>query len=559
VATLVIALVVIACSSADDDTPVPAAATAPPSVATTAPVVATARPAPTAPPAAATVQIKRGGILRSLSPGPPAALDPGKGNYWVACQLNQTYGKLMEFRAQDYTDPVMVPRLAESWEVRDGGQTIQLNLREDATWQNIAPVNGRGFTADDVAFNIDWYKENSTQSWLWDPVSSYEVVDEHTIVLTLDKPSARFLNDMGSPWNEMLPKEVWERDGNFRTAQIGTGAFLYDTFEPESKLTRIARPDHWKMGKDGSPLPYIDGWNTTVIADSTARLAALLGDQVDLWRCLGGPNFEDLDQVRKSLPGVDLKAVPRINFTHVRIQPNKPPWDDERIRRAAMLAIDPQLVIDAAWEGDGQWSGFIPPSQPGYTWSAAKVKEMFKQNIEEAKSLIALAGFDAESLKIETMPFPSGQGGLILHEVVQQMLNDVGFDVKIKQVASRSEYSGLVNAGNFDVLISTDTPDGDPDGYVGRLYSKGSSYAEQYGITMPDGFEAIVDRVRGEVDPAKRKAAVDEAQEMLYDYMPRIPILTYNVHKVLPAHVKMPNALYWAYGLPGLDEVWLDR
>ena len=502
-------------------------------------------------------QVKRGGTLRSWAPGPPAALDPGMGNYWVSCQLNHTYGKLLEFRAQTYNDPEVVPSLVESWDIRDGGKTIQLNVRKGITWQNIAPVNGREFTAEDIAWNIDWYQENSSEKWLWTPVSSYEVQDTHTIVLKLDKPNARFFNDLASPWNQMLPREVWEQDGNFRTTIVGTGPFVFESFEPQVRLTRVARPDHWKMGQDGKPLPYVDGWTTLVLTDYATQLAALLSGQVDLWRCLGGPNLEDLEQIRRSLPGVEIVDVPRLNYTHIFFQNDKAPWTDKRVRRAAQLAIDPQAVIDAAWDGDAKWSGFIPPSLEDWAWPEAKIRERFSQNTALARQLLADAGYSQDTV-IEMVPQPSGQGGLILFEVIQQMLVDVGFNAKIRQVGSRAEYNGVLDSGNYGLGISTDTPDADPDGFIGRLFASESANAQARGISIP-GIDPIVERVRTTVDPVQRKAAVDEAQELLYEEMPRIPILTYNVHKVRPAHVKMPTALYWAYGLPGLDEVWLDR
>ncbi|MBI2887170.1 MAG: ABC transporter substrate-binding protein [Chloroflexi bacterium] len=501
-------------------------------------------------------QIKRGGIARKWAPGAPGSLDPGKGDYWVACELNNTYGKLLEYRAQSYTDSELVPSLVEKWEIKDGGKSMVLSVRKGVKWQNIPPVNGREFTAQDIAWNIDWYKKSSEVKWLWTPVTSYQVNDNYTITLNFDEPSARFFQDLGSPWNEMLPREVWEKDGAFNKTIIGTGPFIFESFETDVRLVRKARPDYWKTGADGKALPYIDGWETVILKDYSTQLAALISGQVDLWRCLGGPEFKDLETVKKARPGVQINSYPRYNYMAISYNLDQEPWSDLRFRKAFSLAIDRQVIADAAWDGDAVWSSFVPPSLAKYAWPEAKVKEKFARNVTEAKRLLQEAG--KTNVTVVDVPLPGGAGGSRMHEVIQQMVGEAGIKLEIKEAASRAARAAMVDRRENIISISTDTPDDDPDGFIGRLFESSTSSAQNRGIKDPK-LDELAKAVRVTVDPAKRKEASDKAQDYLYEMLYRIPTVDYREHKVRQPWIRMPTAIYWAYGIPGMDELWLDK
>src|SRR5205085_1655966 len=83
---------------------------------------------------------------------------------------SQVYEHLVETRACYYEDMVMVPKLARSWAVSPDGTSWTLKLREDVKWQNKAPVNGRAFTAQDVAWTIEHQKAAGLLRSAWAPV-----------------------------------------------------------------------------------------------------------------------------------------------------------------------------------------------------------------------------------------------------------------------------------------------------------------------------------------------------------------------------------------------------
>jgi peptide/nickel transport system substrate-binding protein len=95
------------------------------------------------------------------------------------------YGKLVEFRTgPDVTGLEAVPDLAESWQIAPDGLTYTFHLRGDVRWQDVPPVSGRPFTADDVVATFEAVKQRpATHAWMLAPVTSITAPDERTAVV----------------------------------------------------------------------------------------------------------------------------------------------------------------------------------------------------------------------------------------------------------------------------------------------------------------------------------------------------------------------------------------
>ncbi|OLT09588.1 hypothetical protein BJF78_30510 [Pseudonocardia sp. CNS-139] len=120
------------------------------------------------------------------------------------------YEKLVEFRTgPDVTTLEVVPDLAESWEISPDGLTYTFHLRDDVRWQNIPPVNGRPFTADDVVATFRAAKEPPTlHYWMFTAVQDVTAPDPHTAVFTLREPFAPLLEYLAYHFNVVLPREA---------------------------------------------------------------------------------------------------------------------------------------------------------------------------------------------------------------------------------------------------------------------------------------------------------------------------------------------------------------
>src|SRR5581483_10177751 len=146
---------------------------------------------------------------------------------------------LIETRACYYEDTAFVPGLATSWQVSPDGLTYTFKLRQDAKWQNVAPVNGRPFVSKDVAWTIELQKAGGQLGSAWKPVQ-YETPDDYTVVLKLIETNADFLGNVVGDRNQyILPHEVKETYGDFKSHAVGTGPYMLKEYIPQQRVTEV--------------------------------------------------------------------------------------------------------------------------------------------------------------------------------------------------------------------------------------------------------------------------------------------------------------------------------
>src|SRR5260370_7211876 len=89
--------------------------------------------------------------------------------------------------------------LAETWKVSDDGKTYTFNLRPDAKWHNIAPLNGRPVTAQDVVWSFERFMKVSPQKSTFDQVADVTAPDARTVQFRLTALSVPSETPTSSP------------------------------------------------------------------------------------------------------------------------------------------------------------------------------------------------------------------------------------------------------------------------------------------------------------------------------------------------------------------------
>ena len=101
--------------------------------------------------------------------------------------------------------------------------------------------------------------------------------------------------------NAILPHEVFEADGNFRSKIIGTGPYIWKNWEPGVKVELVKNPDYWEVSElDGKPLPYLDGITGDIMPDYATRLAAYRSGKISGHRWGFQPARNDVDGLFKA-------------------------------------------------------------------------------------------------------------------------------------------------------------------------------------------------------------------------------------------------------------------
>ena len=480
----------------------------------------------------------------------PMRLDPTAPGSATNTEYPQIYDRLVHPRACYYEDTVMEPALASSWQVSPDGLTWTFRVREGVRWHDKPPVNGRAFTSADVGWTIEHQRREGELKSFWASVEHQEP-DAQTVVLRTKEPDADFLGKLGEGNNFMVPHEVREQQGDFKSTAIGTGPYMMREYRPD-QISILERNAKWWGSKNGTP--FIEAVQVLKLGDYVADVAAMRTGQTDL-NGTQGFNKSDADALKQSNP--KLRGLDDVSSTvwNLFLNLRKKPFDDVRVRKALALAVDMDEVnIGGDFQGGGIRSGFISATLKDWGWTPEKVREKFKPDPEGAKRLLAEAGFGPGQLK---MHLETGKAYVQGAEVLQKQLEPVGIAVKLVPDAGSRSSINIMRDPGFEPGWGAYTGSSFfPDYWLSNvLHSKGS--INSTGLSDPQ-LDALIDAQRREMDPVKRKEIIDRIQDRLYDTMPSVPGLAKVYYRFYSCRLQNMRPTQSNRDLEGVAEAWLD-
>jgi peptide/nickel transport system substrate-binding protein len=363
---------------------------------------------------------KRGGTLRTEYNWIPYIDDPaadGVGTGQVGLAIAES---LVWVGA----DGVPRPQLVKSWEFNEDATEWIFHLQEGVTFND-----GKPFGADDVIWNIKhWLDPDSDASAaakldMLTP-EGIEKVDDLTVKFTLDRPNADFLLAFYDYPTMIAPDGGWDDFYSGDPADaVGTGPWLMEEYLPDERFVLVRNPNYWQKGEDGESLPYIEKVIVTAGWDDAARLAAIVGDEIDI---LTNPG----DGIREELEGDDNIAInwyARWSAPMV-VRVDLPPFDDQRVVQALKLVQDrdriQELVMPTGFVGYDHWIDSSDGSYCSDTDADGR-----PQDIEAAKELLADAGY-ADGLDLE-LAIPDGDFRVDLAQVYKEMAAEAGINIEL--------------------------------------------------------------------------------------------------------------------------------
>src|SRR5690349_14269008 len=199
---------------------------------------------------------QRGGVFRIRGEDATSGFDPHlvANHHRIATNLSFTHSRLVKVKAGAAVVPgtqPLEPDLAESWS-QPNDRTYVFKLRKGVRWHPKPPVNGRELTADDVKYTYDRFlqvKGNPNRSMLGH-VEKIDVIDRYTVKFTLSEPFGWFLDYLANTVMWIVPREAVEQFGDLRRweACIGTGPWMLERYEPNTRLTFVRNTDYFVPG-----------------------------------------------------------------------------------------------------------------------------------------------------------------------------------------------------------------------------------------------------------------------------------------------------------------------
>jgi ABC-type transport system substrate-binding protein len=439
-------------------------------------------------------------------------------------------------------------------------------MKPGVKWQNLDPVNGRAFTAEDVRWTYDHYMNTagSVETGFFADVDKMEVPDSNTLKITLKEPNADFLASLSSPYLPILAKEVAAKDGDFRKTAVGTGPFQIKEWVRDSQMTLERNPTYSvNKGPNGEQLPYLDQVQIVVIPDNAAAQAAFRTGNL---RQSYGTGLETIDAYPdffKQHPEIFAqRIITRGSASFMFVHLDQAPFSDVRVRRALAMAYNYDQIVDTlapkngAHVVDWMYWYFMGLNKPRTSKEAGKY---FAFDPQQAKQMMSAAGhpngFDVNVSTYGTTFTPNIQ---LVQQFWKQTLN---VNINIKTLDYTALLAQLVGK-NWDGIQASSVNLGFSLDELTRQHVYSKSTRNYIGLNDPT-LDDLALKQKLEFDAGKRQQFAKQIADIYFDnvYSFWSPASAYSFELWYP---NLRNYRYFGpwiayqYKADELEEVWLD-
>lgn len=462
----------------------------------------------------------------------PTSFDPAIGFDQVSWDpLNN----LMEGLTRLDDDHKPGPAVAEGWEISDDEMIYTFKLRDDANWSNGDPVTADDFiyawqrlldpeTASSAAF-LGYFIKGAEEFNSGDGSADdlgLTAIDDKTFEVELESSTGYFLNLVTNPAFFPVNKEVAEKDEKWHTEAdsfVSNGPFELKTWDHDDKMVMVKNEEYWDaetVKLDEVEWAMVDSENTEYQMYESGEL-----DVSEIPVELSDELIEGDDVYIEEQGGLDF----------YRFNVEEEPFTNKKIRQAFAKAVDREeiaeyVVKDGVEPAHGFVSpGFITPDNSDFrdangdlvTYDKEEAKKLLEEGMKEE-------GYD--ELPPVTLSYNTDDTNKAVAETLQNMFSDsLGIDVTLEnkewnvfldeQQALKHQFSR--SSFLFDY--------GDPINFLESFITDSSMNRTGF---SNDAYDKIIKKIKEEKDEEKRWDLMYEAELILAEEMPMMPIRYYN-------------------------------
>ncbi|MCI6952625.1 MAG: peptide ABC transporter substrate-binding protein [Spirochaetia bacterium] len=418
----------------------------------------------------------------------------------------------------------------------DGTVTYTFKIRPDAKWSDGKAVTANDFvyswrrladpnTAADYCYMIDMVKGYAeVNSGEADPSTlAVSAPDASTfeVVLTYDCPY--FLEICAFPAAFPVREDVVSAEPDTWTTSNGSknyitnGPWKMAEWVHDSYIKMVPNEYHYDVANLGP-----DSITFRLMADSNAMLAGFRSNDLQYI------NQVPVDETPSLIASGELDIVDYIGTYYVSYQTQAEPFDDWRVRKAFTLTIDSKYIVEQITQsGQVPATGFVPAgvydANPtgddfrtvgGDYWEAPLTDEIYQKNCEEARQLLADAGYpNGEGFPVVTYLYNTGDAHKAIGEALQQMWQKA---LNVTVQLQNQEWNAFLETrknGDFQVARNGWIADyNDPISFLDMWLTGGGNNDGQY--SNPE-YDAAIKEAKSSADPAVRMAAMHRAEDII--------------------------------------------
>ncbi len=452
-----------------------------------------------------------------LQSSQPLTLDPALTHGGPDGALGHIFSGLVQLD----TDLQVQPDLAAGWDVDESGTLYTFYLYRNALFHD-----GRPLTAQDVIFSWERAADPATGSdtaltYLGDivgvpqkmagaaqQISGLRALDDHTLQVQIDAPKVTFLAKLAYPVAFVVDRHNvaeagWQREPN------GSGPFRLSVWRDDEIMVLERNEQYYR---EPPRLAHV-----VLRMDAGLSMARYEQGQIDIVG-VGGANLERVrDPNSAFFP--QLRTGVSMCTSYVGFNSRQAPFDDERVRRAFVQALDVERLVSGLFDGNALLaSGPLPPGMPAYT--PRELPHPF--DVQRARELLAEAGFTPDTLPALTYTTAGyDEVGAFDAAVISMWQENLGVAIQ-PQLLDPFIYHDQLYAGNVGHFYSSgwcaDYPD--PQNFLDILFHSGS--AQNLGGFASLEIDALLEEARTIPGAGARLAAYSQIEEQLIARAPAV-------------------------------------
>ena len=473
------------------------------------------------------------------------AMNPYLTEYYVGWEVfGLNYQGLVDFGVN--AEPI--GGFAKSW--TQDGDTWTFKIDPDLKWSDGTPA-----TSEDARWTLQNLLDQQKSSrgyagvgyldlyLTYAAVNSITAPDPQTLVIKTDYPNTQILTS----YLPILPKHIWQkRDINTdpnKVPIVGTGPYQAVEWKTGEYVRMVRNPNY----QGPTPKSYQDETYIQFFKNEAAMVEALKSGDIDYARNITADQFASLKGQPNITVAESTVAAEANAFTHLVFNTHKPipgggastsAVRDPAFRDALGYAIDKPALVDKVLGGHGvAGSTYIPPAMSGGFWHL-EPPNLRTFDLSVAKQKLADAGYKLDAsgklLDHELKPInlkmvvPSSSTTYSQSaEFISAWWKELGIGVTVQSLdpdavsaLEKPPEADPPGKADFDVVIWNWAGDVDPNSLLKNATTDAITSGSSDSFFSNPRYDELFKLQGKENDPTKRKAYIDEMQQILYDQAP---------------------------------------
>jgi peptide/nickel transport system substrate-binding protein len=480
---------------------------------------------------------RRGGTLRVGLDADPPNMDPHQSSAAVDRQVFQNlFDKLVDVNQ----DLEIVPMLAISWTIAEGGRVYTFRLRP-----NVVFHDGTPFNAEAVKYNFDRMLDREFGSPRFSEVNlvtNVQAVDSLTVRITLDKPFSPFLAVLSDRAGMMVSPTAARRLGKeFALQPVGAGPYRFVEKRPQERIVLERFDRHWDRTAGN-----IDRIIYRPFPDENARLANLRAGELDIINQIPAAELGRL----KTDPNLRLLERSGLQWQGIWLNVQSGIFSNKALRQALNATIDRPTLVRVVWgETAVPANGPFPPGM--FTYSITANARIPERNLDLARQKLREGGQpNGFSFTMRTAP---GRQNQQVVQVIQSMAGEAGIRVNLEIVEFGALLSQL-SSRRYEATQLGWSGRPDPDGNIYAFFTTGS--ANNFSAYSNPQVDTLLDAARILTTPDQRRRAYADVMNIVNDDLSLIFLWWPREYKLLSP--KLQGFVHISDGMMRFRHAWLN-